>query len=242
MKFVNNAVNSEGYIKLFNGNSLDNIMAGATVVWAYKQTGLDKYKKAAEQIRRSFDGYPRTSDSLFWHGRTLKGEVWIDGSFMGQMFLTEYGKYVADSAYCFREAARQLIGMHNHLKKAGTGLMYHAWDEDHDAPWADKKTGLSPEVWSEGLGWYALTLVETLDIYPKNNPWRAELETIDRELMKSLKNYQDAKTGLWFDIVDKGNLPDNFDDPSGSAMFLYAIKKSIELGLISSYEYAGVVD
>jgi len=101
MKFVDDAVDSSGYMKQFDGNSLDIIMPGAIVVWAYKQTGLKKYKMAAEQIRRSFDGYPRTSDSLFWHGRQLNGEVWIDGSFVGQIFLTKYGKYVADSAYCF---------------------------------------------------------------------------------------------------------------------------------------------
>jgi rhamnogalacturonyl hydrolase YesR len=34
------------------------------------------------------------------------------------------------------------------------------------AGWADPATGLSPEVWSEGLGWYALILVECLVLLP----------------------------------------------------------------------------
>lgn len=54
--------------------------------------------------------------------------------------------------------------------KENSGLLYHGWDEDKDAHWANLSTGMSSEVWSEGLGWYALILVETLEIFPKKHP------------------------------------------------------------------------
>lgn len=242
MNFVETQVDNDGNIKNFDRSSLDDIMSGALVAWAYKQTGLEKYKLAANKIRETFNDYPRTTDSIFWHAKNRIGEVWIDGSFMGDMFLINYGKYCGDSEWCFNEAARHLIGIHKHLKKGDTGLLLHAWDEDKSSTWADKTTGLSSEVWSEGLGWYALIIVETLDILPKNHPKRAELVKIARSLMNALKKYQDTKTGLWYDIVDKGYLPDNWHDSSGSAMFVYALKKSIELGLIDANEYNSVVE
>ncbi len=241
MKYVNEHVDSLGNIGRFRGSSMDDMMAGSVIVCAYQHTGLEKYRKAATQIRRSFDDYPRTSDSLFWHGRGTKGEVWVDGVFMGQMFLIKYGKYVGDGNYCFNEAARQLVGIYKKLHKGNSGLLYHAWDEDYDAKWANKETGLSPEVWSEGLGWYALILVETLDIFPKEHPKRPELEQICRNLMEGLKKVQDPKTGLWFQVVDKGNLSDNWNDTSGSAMFTYAIKKAGELGIINPKQYKKVL-
>lgn len=160
---------------------------------------------------------------------------------MGQMFLTKYGKYVGDASYCFDEAAKQLIGMHTHLKKGDTGLLYHGWDEDKDARWADRTTGMAPEVWSEGLGWYALILVETLEIFPKSHPQYKELVQITRELMAGLKRCQDEATGLWYQVVDKGSEPGNWHETSGSGMFTYAIQCAIELGLIDAASYKDTV-
>ena len=241
MKYVDGHVDSRGNIARFRGSSMDDMMAGTVIVWAYRQTGLEKYRKAAEQIRRSFDDYPRTSEGLFWHGRKTKGEVWVDGVFMGQLFLTSYGKYVGDSDYCFNEAAKQLTGIYRKLHKGDTGLLYHGWDEDRDAKWADPQTGLSPEVLSEGLGWYALVLVETLEILPEKHPQRDELVQICRDMMAGLKKVQDTKTGLWYQVVDKGGRADNWHDTSGSAMFLYAIKKAGELGIVPEKPYRKVI-
>ncbi|HOL32464.1 MAG TPA: glycoside hydrolase family 88 protein, partial [Anaerohalosphaeraceae bacterium] len=102
-------------------------------------------------------------------------------------------------------------------------------------------TGLSPEVWSEGLGWYALIVVETLADMPKDHPQRPEIEAIFRRLAVGLKRTQDVPTGRWFQVVDKGDRPDNWTDNSGSAMFTYALQRGIELGLIDKNEFEPVV-
>lgn len=241
MNWAESVVCDDGTPVYFRGRSMDDMMAGAVVVWAYRQTGKEKFRKAAETIRRSYDDYPRTSDGIFWHGRGTVGQIWVDGVFMGQMFLTAYGKYIGDADYCFGEAARQLKGMYSHLHKDDSGLLLHGWDEDKDARWADPQTGFAPEVWSEGLGWYALIMVESLDLFPKNHPDYGELLGITRRLMAGLKRTQDPATGLWYQVVDRGGEPGNWHETSGSAMFVYAMQRAIDLGIVKAEDYSACV-
>jgi rhamnogalacturonyl hydrolase YesR len=56
-----------------------------------------------------------------------------------------------------------------------------------------------------------------------------------------LKDVQDPKTGMWCQVVDKPQLPDNWNETSGTGMFLYLLKKSIDKGYIRSKEYSPVV-
>ncbi len=41
-------------------------------------------------------------------------------------------------------------------------------------------------------------------------------------------------------VVDKGDNPLNFIDPSGSAMFTYSIQRGIQLGLLKAKDYMSV--
>jgi rhamnogalacturonyl hydrolase YesR len=237
-KYVDGHVDENGVIAAFKGESMDDVMTGSVIVWAYAQTGLKKYKLACDSIRRVFDTYPRTSTGAFWHGECWANhEFWVDGVFMGQMFLAKYGKFVGDSEYCFDEAAKQLALIEHHCRKDNTGLILHGWSEDKTQKWADKVTGLSSEVWSEGLGWYALILVETLEIFPLEHPKREQIIKQLMNLLEDLKKHQDNESGLWYQVVDKGHLSDNWCDTSGSAMFVYAIKKAIELGIANESTY-----
>jgi hypothetical protein len=62
-----------------------------------------------------------------------------------------------------------------------TSRRLDTWTENIPrAGWANPKTGLSSEVWSEGLGWYALVIPETLAVLPKAHPQRSEVEDIYR--------------------------------------------------------------
>lgn len=240
-RFVDQHVGSDGGIRDFTGESLDDIMAGTAIVALFEVTGEPRCRLAADRIRDAFRSYPRNADGGFWHARSLPGEMWIDGVFMGQMFLTRYGSKIGDREYCFGEAARQILTLAKHCLKGNTGLYLHGYDESRKAAWADPTTGLSPEVWSEGLGWYALILVETLEALPLDHPARVRLLDILARLLDSLRRTQDARTGLWYQVVDKGDQPGNWHDTSGSAMFVYAIQRAIDLGYASADEYGAVV-
>ena len=243
-------VDKEGNLVDVRLNSLDNIMAGNVLVALYEITGDARYRTAATQVRKAFDTYPRNPDGSFWHNPRLTGEMWVDGVFMGQIFLIRYGKSIADSQYCFDEATRQITLFARHAHKGDSGLYFHAWAHrpdlamvvpDRKIPWADAKTGLSSEVWGEGLGWYALVVVETLAVLPPGHPRRAEVLEIYTRLAGALKRTQDQKSGGWFDVVDKGDSPGNWIDSSASAMFTYALQRGIDLGLHTPGDYGQVV-
>ena len=240
-RFADQHVSADGNLHGFTGCSLDDMMAGSVIVAIYRKTGEEKYRRAAEIIRRAFDDYPRNRDGGFWHARSLPGEMWIDGVFMGQMFLAAYGAYIGDADYCFNETAHQIITFANHCLKGETGLYLHAYHEPRTVSWADPHNGLSPEVWSEGLGWYGLILVETLNLMPRDHPDRMKVVQILVDLVEGLRKTQDSDTGLWYQVVDKGDRPDNWHDTSGSAMFVYTIQGAINLGLVPPEIYLPVV-
>lgn len=239
-------INAKGQTDCPSFNDLDSLMTGNIIVLLYEYTKDGRYKKAAEKMRRALDDYPRNNDGGFWHARRMNGQMWIDGIFMGQMFLTRYGKSIDDSQYCWDEATRQISIYARRAQRDDSGLFLHAiFEPGHGGKrptWADPRTGLSPEVWSEGLGWYALVTVETLAELPKVHPRRGEVESIFRRLAAGLKRTQDPKTGRWFQVVDKGGQPGNWTDTSGSAMFTYVIARGIELGLLDKNEYTRVVE
>jgi rhamnogalacturonyl hydrolase YesR len=243
-RFVDQHVDGQGNIRGFRGDTLDDIMAGTTIVAVFKRTGQQRYKLAADRVRNAFRTYPRNADGGFWHANrtNLAHEMWIDGVFMGQMFLLRYGEVIGDQEYCYSEATKQILVFANHGRKPGTGLYVHAYDEDKTAGWADPKSGLSPEVWSEGLGWYALVISEALRVLPADHPDRAAIVKIMQEMVVDLAKTQDPKTGLWYQVVDKGDRPDNWHDSSGSGMFIYAIQRAIDLRLVSRDKYKPVVE
>ena len=225
--------------------NLDGMMTGNTLVMLYEQYKDPRYKIAAEQIRRCLDNYPRNSDGGFWHSNTMPGQMWIDGIFMGEMFLLRYGKSIGDSEYAFNEAITQITAYSKTGARGNTGLyvhgVYEAGHGDRVCRWADAKGGQSPEVWSEGLGWYALVLVEALETVPRSHPRYHELVDIYIRLAAGLKKVQDAKNGGWYQVTDKPQMPDNWLETSGSSMFTYTIQQGINLGLISEKEYGKVV-
>ena len=238
-------VNAKGKAQTPSFGNLDNMMTGNTLVMLYETTHDERYRKAADHIRRALDDYPRNRDGGFWHARGMSGQMWIDGIFMGQMFLTRYGASIGDATYCWDEATRQITVYAKRAQRGNSGLYLHGIYEnghgDKVPNWADPATGLSPEVWSEGLGWYALVTVETLALLPKDHPRRAEVEDIFRRLAAALQHTQDPKSGRWFQVVDKGDRADNWTDTSGSAMFTYTLARGIELGLLDKQVYGPAV-
>src|SRR5262245_27013568 len=92
-------------------NSLDYMLPGNLLLILYKETRQEKYKLAAENIRRVFDTYPRTKDGGFWHANTAsrQWQLWADGVFMSLPFLARYGQMFGDSKYANDEATKQVL-------------------------------------------------------------------------------------------------------------------------------------
>jgi len=239
-RYVDQQVDDAGNVPDFAPTALDNYMPGYAILFMYEQTGLQKYKIAATKIRDGFRTYPRNADGSLWHGDWARHQLWVDGVFMGQMFLARYGGVIGDSTDAFNEVTRQMKLAAGHCLKPN-GLLLHGWDESRTASWADRQTGLAPEVWSEGLGWYAVLLADVFDYLPKEHPDREYLLTVLRNLCRGLKEVQDPKTGRWCQVVDKPAEPGNWNETSGTGMFIYLIQKSIDKGYINKPDFAPVV-
>jgi rhamnogalacturonyl hydrolase YesR len=238
-KYVDQHVNAAGNVSGFSGGNLDNFLPGYAILFLYEQTQAQQYRTAADTMRKAFTTYPRNSDGGFWHSTDKPNQMWVDGVFMGEMFLARYGHATGDST-AFDEVVTQMTDIVNHCMKTD-GLLLHAYDESKKASWANPTTGLSPEVWSEGLGWYAVLIADVFDYLPADHPGRPGLMTILGQLTAGLKANQDAKSGRWCQVVDKCTLSDNWDESSGTGMFLYLSKKSIDKGYIDGTQYGAVV-
>lgn len=226
-------------------DNLDNMMTGNTLVMLYEHYGEPRYRRAAEHIRKCLDDYPRNSNGGFWHSRGLTGQMWIDGIFMGQMFLLRYGRSIGDTEYTYDEAVKQIVAYSKIAEQNNSGLYVHGVYEsghgDRVCTWANTSTGKSPEVWGEGLGWYALILVEALETIPVSYKGYKDVKDIFVRMASALKSTQDSESGGWYQVVDKPDMVDNWIETSGSAMFTYAIRQGIDLGILDKNEYEPVV-
>ena len=239
-RYVDQQVDSAGNIPGFKPDALDHFIPGYAILFMYEQTHKEKYKVAAQTIFAALKSYPRNSDGSFWHSTGwARNQMWVDGVFMGQIFTARYGKVFSDTS-AFNEVTRQMKLIVSHCQKPN-GLLLHAWDESRKAKWADQATGLAPEVWSEGLGWYAVLIADVFDFLPKGHPDYPTIMNHLKKLCNGLKNSQDPKTGMWCQVVDKPEFPDNWTETSGTGMFLYLLKKSIEKGYIDRGEYEPIV-
>jgi unsaturated rhamnogalacturonyl hydrolase len=222
-------------------HNLDYIQPAMLVLFLYEQTGAEKYKIAARAVREAFDKIPRNADGGFWHKGIYPNEMWIDGIYMGEPFLVRYGRLFGDAAFCNDTAVAQATLVARHALDPKTGLLFHAWDQDRDAAWADPKTGVSSILWSRGMGWYVMAMVDLLEILPKDQPGYPKLLALLKENARGLKATQDPKSGLWFQVMDQGDRAGNWIETSSGGMFIYALRKAVRLGLIDR-EYQAVAE
>jgi unsaturated rhamnogalacturonyl hydrolase len=217
--------------------ALDYMLPGNLCLILYKETKEQKYKGCADEIRKVFDTYPRTKEGGFWHANTKSREwqLWADGVFMSLPFLVRYGKMFGDSKYTNAEAVKQLLIYYKHLNDPDTGLLWHAYDESGQQTWANPKTHTSAEHWARAIGWYAMTLINVLDIIPKDQPGRGELIKIMNQLAAAFEKYQDKNTGLWWQVVDKGGVSGNWLETSSSSMYSYAMWMGVKRGLLDKH-------
>jgi unsaturated rhamnogalacturonyl hydrolase len=230
---VDHFVGDDGTIRTYKAEdySLDNVLTGRVLLTLYNVTGQEKYRRAAALLREQLRTQPRTNDGGFWHKKIYPSQMWLDGLYMAEPFYAEYAATFHEEAD-FEDIARQFLLMEQHARDAKTGLLYHGWDESRRQRWADPRTGRSPNFWGRAVGWYALALVDTLDYFPQDHPRRAELLAVLRRLASAIARYQDAGSGLWYQVLDRGGAQGNYLESSASCMFVYALAKGARRGYL----------
>jgi unsaturated rhamnogalacturonyl hydrolase len=212
-------------------HNIDNVKNGRALLLLYRVTGQEKYYKALSQLREQLKTQPRTSNGGFWHKKIYPNQMWLDGLYMGEPFYAEYAT-VFDESADFDDITKQFILMEKHSRDAKTGLLYHGWDESKQQKWANKTTGQSPNFWGRAMGWYGMALVDVLEYLPENHPQRKELLAILNRFAAAVQKYEDPKSGVWYQVLDKANEKGNYLESSASSMFVYALAKGTRLGYL----------
>jgi unsaturated rhamnogalacturonyl hydrolase len=236
-------VDSLGNIRTYKKTeyNLDNIRNGCALLLLYKVTGFMKYKLAADQLWEQLREQPRTHSGGFWHKQRYPYQMWLDGLYMAEPFYAEYAATFKDAgakssgAYAsaaYYDITRQFVLMEQHSRDARTGLLYHGWDESLQQRWADKVTGHSPNFWGRAMGWYGMALVDVLEYFPADHPGRDSLLQILSRYAVAVQKYQDARSGCWYQVLDKAGEKGNYLEASCTAMFVYTLAKGVRLGYL----------
>lgn len=225
-------IDSEGNIKTYEIEkyNIDMIVAGRLLFNLYATTKEKRYLVAMQTLRKQLAEQPRTASGGFWHKQIYPNQMWLDGLYMGEPF---YAQYTAtfENGKSLDDVAKQFELIQLHATDSKTGLLYHAWDESKQMPWADKVTGKSPNFWSRSIGWYVMALVDALDYFPKDHPKQKDLVLYLNNVANALVKFQD-KSGMWYQVTDMRTREGNYLESSGTSMFAYAFAKGANKGYL----------
>mgnify|MGYP002625408504 CR=1 FL=1 len=175
--------------------------------------------------------------------------VALDGLYMAQPFFMELASAVEDGYIdgtdagivpdeIYADVAARMCWVGAHLYDAETGLYNHGWGPD---------AGVNEQFWLRAVGWYAAALADVISMLPDSySSQKADLITIEKRLFDGMIEYQDAETGMWYNVIDhdgtlKRSATYNLLESSGTALMAYAMLKSYSEGYIeSTYCEAGL--
>jgi unsaturated rhamnogalacturonyl hydrolase len=227
-------------------NNLDSMRSMQLLPILHRETGQDRYKKAADKLRNRFPSYPRTSDGGMYHATSKVGQLWADGVYMAQPFIADYAK-AYNQAYGFDEATKNMVTYFTHLK-ADNGLLWHAYDADGSESWSSGTGHHSKFHWGRAIGWFGMASIDILEVLPADHPRRQDLIDIIKHLATGFTRYQDPATGRWWQLVDKGTTSGNWLETSCSAMYTFMLDRGVERGYldpshqaVASKGYQGVL-
>ncbi len=241
-KIMDSFIGEDGSIRTYSADeyNIDNIAQGRLCLTLYEVTGKEKYKKAAEKLHDQLLTHPRTNEGGYWHKKKYPYQMWLDGLFMGEPFKAQYSVIFKEEKN-FDDIVNQFIWMEKHARDAKTGLLYHGWDEAKKQSWANPQTGLSKSFWGRADGWYAIALVEVINYLPETFERRKELIAILQRFAPAIANVQDKKSGVWYQVLDKGAEKGNYLEASVSSMFVFALAKGVRLGVLDK-KYLAVAE
>ena len=220
----------------YNAFNLDNVRP-AKFILRMQQYGARKGEKIAlKTFMKQLLNQPRTREGVFWHKAIYANQVWLDGIFMGLPFYCDYAVKNCSPRKARRildDAVNQMIQTDRRTYDEKTGLWKHAWDETHRQFWANPLTGQSRHTWARALGWYVMAMTECLDVMPDDYPRKAEVVALLQKVMKAVVQYQDKKSGVWYDVLDVES-PKNYLESTASCMFAYVLLKGSRMGWLDT--------
>ncbi len=239
VEYLDAYVTEEGDIRHYvrEDFKLDDVNPGRAVIFAYEQTGQEKYRRAMELLLGQLEEQPRIQAGNFWHKKIYPNQVWLDGLFMAQPFYMAHNtKFGGKDRYV--DICRQFEVVQEKMFDKEKGLYYHGYDESRSIFWADKETGCSANFWLRAIGWFLVSVVDTIEemdgrVYDHFR----QLAEIYKQGVKGILQYQDKESRLFWQVVDHGGIPGNYLETSGSAMIAASILKACRLKVLLAEKY-----
>jgi rhamnogalacturonyl hydrolase YesR len=226
----------------FTRYSLDNYRFGNNVLWFYNKTGDEKFKLAADKVLAALLSHPRNPSGGFWHRiKSYPDQMWLDGIYMADSF---YAKYVSEFQPNNQTAWDDIVLQYDLIDgrtRKENNLLVHGYDESKKAVWADPVTGAAPLVWGRAVGWYFMSLLETLAVLSKEHEGYERLMGYFVNLAKGLKDAQDEK-GAWWNVMEERyeDIEGNYLESSASVMFTFGWLRGLNLGILPEEDYVDV--
>lgn len=211
--------------------NLDDINEGRVLFELYEKTGKEKYRLAAELLKKQLNLQPRTDSGNYWHKLTYPNQVWLDGVYMVQVFSAMWQKNSAVPDYS--DIFAQIKNVRKYMFDAEKRLYYHGWDCSRTAFWCDKESGCSANFWLRSIGWFLVAMADIIGICAEDAA-REGIADIFREAINGVAAYMDEASHMFWQVVDCGNREGNYLETSGSSMIAYAMLKGARLGVIDA--------
>ena len=195
-------------------NITDPCVCGESVMFAYKKTGDEFYKKAADKMLEYIDNAPSDSSGIQLHN---SGQPMIaaDCMYMVPPFYAVMG--------CYEKAVRQVDFRFNLLWSEEKRVIVHQWNVEKECWWRDK-------LWGAASGWNAAGIVKVLRLLPPQMAIeRKRLEGYLDKLVSGVLSYQ-LDNGLFYDVLDEGGT--SFVETNCAQMMAYSIYSAVKWGFL----------
>ena len=170
----------------------------------------------------------RLDDGTLARNRPQNNTIWLDDLFMSVPALAQMGAYTGETKY-FDDAVKQVKQYSDRMFNKEKGLDMHGWVQ---------AMNVQPQFyWARANGWAVMTLVELLEVLPKEHPGYQDVLNQLQAHVKGLAAYQHG-TGFWHQLIDRN---DTYLETSATAIYAYSMARAINRGYIDGLAYAPAV-
>ena len=228
--WVDSVIDDDGTIHCRDYADLDDIQPGILLFPLYEKYKDKTYLNGIEYLLEESRHVPRLNSGGFYHKVSFKEQMWLDGLYMIGPFLSMASK-LKQNDDLKNLVLYQLKLIKRYTFDEKTGLYYHGYDDSRKEEWANKETGRAPEFWARSISWLPIAMLDDDTYLSLNKEEKNALISMLTDLLISVSRYQ-GKDGRWYQVLDKGDRKDNWEENSATALFAAAYARAVKKGYL----------